>query len=294
MRYFVAVAERLNFRRAAEALHMTQPPLSQQIAALEEELETVLLVRDRRTVRLTPAGECLLEEARRILANLEIARQRVKDVGAGRTGRLRIGFVGPAIDGPLSADIRNFRRKHENVALELHELPTAAQLDSLRSGDLDLGMVRLVGHDASDLRCEVYHRERYVLAVPGDHPLAGRQSVTPADLDGEPMILFARRQNPILYDAWAASLADSGARLFVAQEAATKHTAVALAAAGHGIAPVPESTADTGRRGVRFIRFDGNIPPLELHAVYPPKSISPVRDAFLRSLDTDSGREKSA
>ena len=284
MRYFVAVAEELNFRRAAERLHMTQPPLSQQIAGLEKELGVPLFVRDRRRVELTEAGRSLLGDARAILASIETVRQRAMDVGAGKAGRLRIGFVGPAIDGPLPPDIKRFRDAHPGVTLDLHETTTAQQLDMLRKGTLDAGVVRLAGHDMTSLDCVPYHREPYVLAVPEDDPLAGRKSVAVGELDGRPMILAPRHLNPALFDAWASAFANADARLNVVQEAVTKHTSVALVAAGHGLSPVPASTASTGRRGVAFLELTRGIPPLTLHVAFRPPMAGPPLESFLDEL----------
>ena len=285
LEYFLAVAEELHFRKAAERLHMTQPPLSQQIAALEEELGVTLFVRDRRKVELTEAGRSLLADARAILAALSTARQRAVDIGSGRAGRLAVGFVGPAIDGPLPDDIRCFGEAHPGVVLDLHEISTAEQLKRLREGTLDAGVLRLAGHDAAGLTCVPYHREPYVLAVPEGHALAGRGPVSLAALDGAPLILPPRIQNPVLFDAWAAAFARAGARMRVAQEAATKHTSVALVAAGHGLSPVPESTAATGRRGVAFVGLRDGLPPLTLHLAFrePVRStaLERFRDALL-------------
>ncbi|MEF2230224.1 MAG: LysR substrate-binding domain-containing protein [Pseudodesulfovibrio sp.] len=283
LEYFLAVAEELHFRKAAERLHMTQPPLSQQIASLEDELGVALFVRDRRKVELTEAGRSLLSDARAILSALETARQRAVDIGSGRGGRLAVGFVGPAIDGPLPDDIRRFGEAHPGVVLDLHEATTRQQLERLKNGTLDAGVVRLVGHDAAGLTCVPYHRERYVLAVPEDDPLAGRKSVPLSALDGRPLILAPRNLNTALFDAWAAAFAEAGARMNVTQEAVTKHTSVALVAAGHGVSPVPESTAATGRRGVAFVGLRGGLPPLTLHLAYR----EPVRSAALeRFMDT--------
>jgi len=293
LEYFLAVAEELNFRRAAERLHMTQPPLSQQIAALEDELGVRLFVRDRRKVELTGAGCSLLADARDILAAMEAARRRAVDIGTGRAGRLAVGFVGPAIDGPLPDDIRRFREAHPGVTLDLHEATTTDQLERLRRGALDAGVVRLVGHDVTGLASVVYYRERYVLAVPEDDPLAGRRSVSLRELDGRPLIMAPRRLNPTLFDAWAAAFSEAGARLRVGQEAVTKHTSVALVAAGHGLSPVPASTAGTGRRGVAFVALDGPIPPLELHLVFREPMRSAALGLFVETLiRTDRDAEK--
>ena len=284
MRYFVAVAEELNFRKAAEGLHMSQPPLSQQIAALEESVGTRLFVRDRRKVALTPAGVSLLKDVRRILADMDSAARRAADLGQGRVGTVRLGYVGPAIDGPLPERLAAFRDANPGAELELHETFTVLQLDRLRTDQLDAGVVRIVGHDLSGLATRLFVRDRYVLAVPESHELAERKSVSVRDLDGQPLILFPRAGNPTLHDAWTALFSNAGSRCRVVQEAATKHTAVALAAAGLGLAPVPGTTAGSGRKGVRFVALEGAIPTLELHVAWRPDRESPLRDALVAAL----------
>lgn len=284
MRYFLAVAEELNFRKAAERLHMTQPPLSQQIGALEEELGVALFLRNRRRVELTDAGAALCRGVRRILDDMESAKRRAMDIGTGKTGRLRIGFIGPAIDGPLPSDIRRYKSRCPGVVLDLHELTTNQQLDRIRDNSLDAGFVRLIGHDPSGLKCRLYHRERYLLAVPDDHPMANQSSVSLADLDGEPLIMFPRTLNRMLHDKWTAAFTNAGATMHVVQEAATKHSCLALAAAGHGLTPVPESTANTGRSGVSFVHLHGDIPSLEFHVAVRETAPSPVLETFLNLL----------
>lgn len=284
MRYFLAVAETLHFRRAAERLHMTQPPLSQQIAAFEAELGVPLFVRDRRSVALTEAGKCLLGDVRRILADMDAARRRAVDTGLGRVGRLRVGFIGPAIDGPLSADLKRFGESHPGITLELMEKSTPELTERVREGGLDAAVVRLSGPGPDGLEHRVYHRETYVLAVPAAHRLAGVRAIEPKMLDDEPLIMFPRGLNPVLYDQWAALLAGAGARLRVAQEVLTKHATVALVAAGLGVSPVPRSTADTGRKDVAFVPFAVDTPRLEFHLIARDEAHGPALAAFLGQL----------
>ena len=284
MRYFLAVAETLHFRRAAETLHMTQPPLSQQIAAFEEELGVPLFTRDRRSVSLTEAGESLLADVRRIMEDMEAAERRAVDTGLGRVGRLRAGFIGPAIDGPLSSDLKRFGEAHPGITLELSEKSTPELLEMVRSGRLDAAVVRLSGPAPDGLERHVYHRETYVLAVPSGHRLALESEVDPGMLDNEPLIMFPRGLNPVLYDQWTALFSGAGARFRVAQEVLSKHATVALVAAGLGVSPVPRSTADTGRREVVFVPFAVDTPVLEFHLIARHEPHGPALTAFLNHL----------
>src|SRR3954453_10103995 len=142
LRYFVAVAEELHFRRAAERLHVSQPPLSQQIRALERELGVTLFERNRRRVELTAAGSALLGEARGILAAVEHAVDLTQRVARGEAGALSVGFVGSAMYGALPDVVREFRASRPGVELRLRELPTGAALEALAAGGIDVGGVR--------------------------------------------------------------------------------------------------------------------------------------------------------
>ena len=151
LRYFLAVAEELHFHRAATRLHISQPPLSQQIRALERELGVTLLERNRRRVTLTAAGEGFRDDVRTILAAVERASERARHVARGSLGTLSIGFVGSAMFSPTLPDIlREFRAGHPDVELVLRELPTTAQLSALVGGELDVGVIRGPGGGVRD------------------------------------------------------------------------------------------------------------------------------------------------
>src|SRR3954468_24714141 len=142
LRYFVAVAEELSFRRAAERLHLAQPPLSVQIKALEGELGTQLLTRSTRSVKLTAAGRVFLDEARMVLLAADRAEQRVRKAEHGLVGTLRIGVLAPAATSRLAQILRTYRQKFPGVQFSLHELTSVEQLQRLRTDELDVGLLR--------------------------------------------------------------------------------------------------------------------------------------------------------
>src|SRR3954471_20944169 len=188
LRYFVAVAEELHFRRAAERLHVSQPPLSQQIRALERELGVTLFERNRRRVELTTAGEALLGEARGILAAVEHAVDLTQRVARGEAGALAIGFVGSAMYGRLPDVLREFHAARPAVQLRLRELPTGAALDALAEGRIDVGVVRPAQVEAG-IAIDIVRREAVVVALPADHELAARRRLTLRELWGETFVL---------------------------------------------------------------------------------------------------------
>jgi DNA-binding transcriptional LysR family regulator len=268
LRYFVAVAEELHFRRAAERLHMSQPPLSNQLRRLEEELGCPLMIRSRRRVELTPAGEAFLRDARRVLRELEEAAQNAHRIHAGQAGRLRISFVGSALLSLVPNVVRRYRAARPDVELQLRERSTEEQLRDLRAGAIDVALVPLPV-DAPDLRTEVLLRERAVAALPAAHPLAALARVPALRLAAEPLVLFPRSQAPGLHDRLLASLSGPDGPPAVAQYAPETQTIVSLVAAEIGVSLVQASVQRLGLPGVTYRPVVG-APTVELAALLRP------------------------
>lgn len=283
LRYFLAVAEELHFGRAAEKLHMAQPPLSQQIRKLEDELGVQLFIRTSRRVALTREGEVLFGEARRILGDLRHAEERITAMARGEIGCVRIGFMGPAIQTRLAASIRSFRQKHPRIRLNLEELTTSEQLEKVASGALDIGHVRLFRNKMSGLAVRLLSREDYILALPPGHALAGKNRIALADLDGQPFISFPKATQPVLHDAVFGALVNAGASVDVVLEARRKDTILALVAAESGLAIVPSSAMRSGRTDVVFREIiDRTLPAVEIFQVWRPGQESAALNQFLR------------
>jgi len=290
LRYFVAVAEELHFHRAAERLHMSQPPLSQQIRALEGELGVQLLERNRRSVALTAAGAVYLHEAREILAAVDRAAEAARGVARGEEGRLALGFVGSAMHGALPGVLRAHRRAFPRVQLALTELPTAGQLEALLAGRIDVGVIRPPVREPG-LAFETIHTEPFVVALPEDHALASRGEVALAELVEEPFVLLARREAPGLHESLGQGMADAGGVPSVVQEVREMQTVVGLVAAGLGVSLVPASVGADEHRGVAYRPISGTAPTVELALAWRPDDRSPVLAAFLRTARQDVGRE---
>lgn len=291
LRYFVAVAEELHFGRAALRVHIAQPPLSQQIKALEADLGVVLLERTRRTVALTPAGASFLEQARDILEKAGQAAEQARRVQAGEEGRLAVGFVNPAMDAFLAQAVAAFRGHRPGVGLTLAESPTVDQVEDLRVGRLDLGFIRLHGQNLDGLAVEVAIREAYVLALPRGHRLARLSRVPLAALHAEPLILAPRRSGPKLREDMLTALARAGAVPAPAQEARTKQTTLSLVAAGIGLALVPESSQVWKRQGVLFRPVEGDLPVVEMASILPHRGVHPLaRELAALARDAGLGR----
>lgn len=284
LRYFVAVAEELHFGRAAEREHVSQPPLSQQIRKLEEEMDARLFDRTSRRVSLTPEGQALYEHARRILDLSDEAGEHVRAVSRGERGRLRLGLIGPAMESRLPAAIREYRSSHPDISLVLRGLGSEAQLHGLRTGDLDIGFIRADDHDMDGLNRAVFARDEHVWAVGEGHRLAGRARLGPEDLAEEPLILFPRSCNPWFHSRIMAAFSQHGLKPRVDVEVSGHVSAVALASAGLGIAPVPAPVTAWQRQGVVFVPDSGSMPELLLHAAWRKGDENPLLQGFLESV----------
>ena len=263
LRHFIAVAERLHFGRAAAALHMSQPPLSRSIRDLELRLGATLLARTRRKVELTPEGARFLEEARRLLAQLEHAVLEVERMAAGG-GRLRLGFVSLADYGVLPSLLKAYKVARPGVALALREMLSPDQAAALAAGELDFGLL-LPPVAGADLEHIVVQRERFVVALPARHRLArSRGRIAMRELAAEAFVMVPREIAPGLYDMIAELATRAGFAPRVAQEAIQMQTVVSLVSSGMGVAVVPASVANLGRRGVAYRQISDPHPRLDL------------------------------
>jgi DNA-binding transcriptional LysR family regulator len=237
---FVAVAEELNFSRAANRLHMTQPPLSRQIARLEAELGTRLLDRSSQSVVLTAGGSALLPEARRMLALASAAPDIVRRASRGETGKLAIGFVGSTIYTSVPALVGRFRQRYPGVEVTLQQHTVARQVAMLLNGDIDVGFIRQpIAHP--QLKTVSLFKEPFIVALPAHHPLASRKDVALKELKDEPFVSFDRQEAPSIYEHLMRMCEASGFVPRVALEARPMSTVIGLVASGAGVAIVPRS-----------------------------------------------------
>jgi DNA-binding transcriptional LysR family regulator len=289
LRYFIAVAEELHFGRAAQRLNICQPPLSQQIKSLEDELEVRLFDRSRKNISLTEAGSAFLVDARAILRHVESCKYRVRRISAGQEGELRLGLVPSALDTFLPEAIGAFRLERPGITLELNELGTLAQLQAIGEGRIDLGIVRLFEQVPPGLNRETILREPYVLAIPHGHPLSEHKSVPLAALDGQPLLFFPREQHPRLFDRITACFAEVGSAPNIVQEASTKRASIAFVAARVGVALVPSSAGKQDYRGVVFRAVLGDLPWVEFSMVWRDRNETEALQALRRTVQRSSG-----
>ena len=256
-RQFIAVAEELSFRRAAERLNMAQPPLTATIQRIEDEIGTTLIERTNRIARLTEAGQIFLKEARKTVEQAERAMLAARQAGEGLSGLLRISFVASAAREILPAILLRFREHYPQVKLELQEAMTARQIELLQGGRSDLGFVIPPLQDAKDLKSEIVAHNRLVAAVPEDHPLAQNEQIALTEMAHESWILFPERQGPGLHRIIHAACLQAGFIPLVGQEAPQMDTIVSLVAGWHGRRTGVARPGQGRSSGRRVSRADG-------------------------------------
>lgn len=254
LRYFAAVARELSFSRAAQQLHIAQPPLSRQIRQLEDELGAELLDRSARPLRLTPAGQFLQMQAQKLLDGVAEVRAATARIAHGERRWFGIGFVPSTLYGPLPRVIRRFREAHPAVEVGLSELTTVQQVEALKAGRIDVGFGRL-RFDDDRIAGDVIREEPVVVALPAAHRLARLKSLTLARLAPEPLLLYPASPRPSYADQVLQMFQSRNLRPTIALEANEMQTAIGLIVAGIGYALVPQSVQNLHREGVVYLRL---------------------------------------
>jgi LysR family transcriptional regulator, benzoate and cis,cis-muconate-responsive activator of ben and cat genes len=267
MRYFLAVAEELSFTRAAERCCVSQPPLSRAIRELEQEIGARLFERDKHHVSLTAAGHSLVEDARRALGLLEDAAERAKRSARGLRGTLAIGFGGSPVYSLLPALVRQFREAVPDVEIRFRSMPVLRQIDALRSGEIDVGIVRLPVYDEL-IEVRFVYREPLVVALPLGHPLAASDvSIAVAQLAGSRFVTYQPTRGFNFNADLHALCRLAGFNPVIAHEAPNTESVIGIVACGEGVAIVPASAERLAMRGVSFRPLDVREVPEHLASV---------------------------
>ena len=281
MRYFLAVAEERHVGRAAERLHMAQPPLTRQIRALEDELGATLFLRTPKGMELTEAGQTLLDEVPNLLQLAQRARERTRAAGQGEIGRLDVGLFGSGVLDVIPRLLAQFHAERPDVKIVLHTMTKAEQLDALRERRISVGFNRLVPPEP-DLVIETVLRERMRVALPAGHRLCANESVRIPDLTGEPMILYPNLPLPGLAQQVMGAFAGEDTPLRIEQEVEDVLTAIALVAGGFGLCVTTASSESLRLPGVVYRPLDcAGLRDIELSCIHRRGDPSPVLAAFL-------------
>lgn len=281
LRYFAVLAEELNFTRAAARLHISQPPLSLQIAQLERELEVKLFDRNNRRVTLTEAGEAFLNDVRALLASLKDATVRVRAVDQGLAGRIEVGLSGSHFMGPVPALIARYKASHPQVSVLLNEMNPAAQLDALRGHRIDVSISRTAVDD-EELQSMPLWPDPVVAVLPKGHPLSARKRLELKDLAGQAFVML-RQDTSAFARTLAETCARAGLPLSAAQTVAEVPAQLALVAAGLGVALVPRSTCRQATDRVAICSLPANISRAMVYAVTRRLGRRRALDTFLQT-----------
>lgn len=281
LKYFLAVAEELNFGRAATRLHISQPPLTRQIQQLEEELGVQLFVRTPKGVELTTAGSLFLEDAANILSLMQRATERTQLANGGHLGRIDVGIFGSAMLNIIPRLLLTFRNLYPNVVIALHNLNKTQQVEALREKRLTIGFNRIIP-PANDIVIERVLTERILVAINRSHKFAYLREIPVADIADQPLIVFPNISRPSFADDVIALCHNEGFQPQIVQEVEDVVTAVALVSSGFGVSMVPESGANLKLPGVVYRPLKKvPTPSIDLSCVYRKDDQSPILRAFL-------------
>jgi len=283
LRCLVAVAEELHFGRAAQRLHLSQPPVSLAIKELEAELGVTLFERTSRRILLTRHGEAALQDARAVLARAELLKRRAKDAARGASGTISIAFISLAAYSFLPAALRRFTQSHPSVKVTLQESTTDQMLAELEKGTLDIGLIFASPGMADALAYRPLRREALIVALPEKHPLAAAATVPLEQLAHERFLGFERHYGPMIFDAMVATCMRHGfsPELFPARQ---MHTIVSLVSGGIGVALVPASVKALHREGVVYRPIRGERTLVETGAAWRRADESAQVQALLRYM----------
>jgi DNA-binding transcriptional LysR family regulator len=288
LRCFIAVAEEMHFGRAAERLHIAPPALSRMVRTLEEEIGTPLLLRTTRAVTLTKAGLGFLEDAQAILARTDEAARNARDIADGSRMTLRIGAIDSASASILPQAIRRLRDANPAIDIRLTETMTAPQIQMLRTGRLDLALIRPPVTETG-FPFEALRQEKLVAILPETHALAVQPHLTMDDLRELPIIIPAKRARPYAYDLVMAYFATARCVPRIVQETTEKPAMLAMVAAGIGIALVPDWVTSLTRPGIcyrmiRNVTVDPALPGALVGMAWRPQQKHGLRDDMIHAL----------
>lgn len=284
---FLAVAEELSFSRAAQRLHLSQPPLSRHIQSLEEKLGSPLFQRSTRTVSLTHAGRLYQSDAREFLLKLDSAGTSVRRVGTGQTTRLRLAFVGALLDAKLVEVLRLFRKEHAECQIHLVDLAPGAQLEALRQGTIDAGFIGAAPLKiARHLSTLIWQREPLHLALPENHPLASQRTIRPSQLTDEGWVMVTREAAPAFRAQFDRFCAQAHLKPRIVQESERVAAVLTMIAAEQGISLLPRALGRWIEQGVVFRPLHAVKATLEHTFAYPRSHDKPLED-FVKLLKRD-------
>ena len=287
---FLAVAEELSFTRAADRLHLAQPPLSRHIKNLEGKLGVVLFERNKRRVLLTPAGGAFEANARDILLRVRRAGEAARRAAEGETGKLEVGFVSAVLSPEMVEVFSRFRKEHPGIQLNLHDRLPSEQIEALERGELDLGFVGMGPRGlSSELVLAEWMEEPLLAFLPPDHELSGRADIRLRDLEGEPFVMISSAAAPAFAAHVRGICHEVGFRPRIVQEARRAQAVAAMTVAGSGVAILPASLNRITGNGKPLLQNRNRRSRLT-HVVAHRTDASPQVKSFLSALTNPRAR----
>lgn len=283
LRYFVTVAEELNFSRAATKLHMSQPPLSQQIKALEEEMGVVLFLRTRREVKLTDAGKVFLRESRSVLAHLQAAVDTTLKTAKGDIGELRLGMATSAVFHVMPKILERLQAQFPKVNVAVTDMGSRDQIRAVFQEKIDIGIIHEQPH-IEELAALPIFTEPFSLAIPSGHAFAARTDIPLGEMRDQAFVTFSREYAPALFDSFIAACGEAGFSPKIAHTARHALTIFQMVSLGLGSAFVPSSFARSAVPGVVYRKLDQVQQRVRICAIWNPKNPSDVVANVIRGI----------
>jgi DNA-binding transcriptional LysR family regulator len=289
LNYFLAVAEELHFRKAAEKLFISQPGLSRQIKQMEEILGAILFVRNKKKVTLTPAGHYLKGQAEILFKQLKETKRQLQLIGEGDTGELRIGFLGSAMQHVIPSLLLDIKDKYPKIRTSLEERPNAFQVEAVLKEELDMGFVRLARVPAG-LHMETVFEDTFSLVLPESHPLSDEEFNGMQQFSDDNFILFSQEYSPFYYQTIMSICSDAGFIPRISHKSVHAHTIFKLVENNLGIAIVPTALQHGFQMRVKFIEIKRLKQKAVLSVIWKKENANPV---LKNCMDLLLGRSSS-
>jgi DNA-binding transcriptional LysR family regulator len=280
IRSFLSVAETLHFGRSARLLNLSQPALSLQVKALEDELGIQLLSRNRQGTALTAAGQAFREDAAIAMEKLEFAKRKAQWASAGKLGHIRIGFISTAGFEIVPNLMRRFRKSYPDVEFSIRNILTGTQLEMIDDGLLDVGFLRLPIENRKEIEVTTVHREPFVAILPSWHSLSAKKEIRLRELKGNPFVMYTREYAPGFHDLLTGILSDAGVVPKVVQTAGEMPTLISLVDAGVGVSIVPASVAKRVVSKVVVCSIADRLPESEIGLAFARQNTAPLIRRF--------------
>jgi len=283
LRYFLAVAEELHFRKAADKLFISQPGLSRQIQQLEDHLQATLLTRNNRKVELTAAGKHLYSQSKHWLETIQLGLEKTKLLHDGSEGTLKLGYVGSAMQNVIPSLLKQFKKNHSSIKFSLSELDNSMQIDALLEGQIDLGFVRL-SQVPKSLEMKTILTEPFCLVLPKKHLLTGAELKHMNLLKMESFILFEKEYSPTYYEEVMSLFRNAGYNPQVSHSSVNALTIFKMVESGFGLAVVPKSLQSSFNLDIKFIDLSHFPQRTNLNLVWKKSSSNPLLETVFSSL----------